>query len=191
MSQPDASLSNAARRVLNDVAEQFERRDEAVRGLCAITESRQIKHGAFGPAGSVEQGEHRLDDPEATAEEEDLIPFLRGDAYDRSELSSYESNQLRVRAKLREPTGAEGEVPGADFTFQKDPARLLSVEVRTPELSGLAGFLMAATESKMTFEYVNGVPLTSEMQMRMRSRGVGRFRFDHEVILSVRYEPCT
>ena len=114
---------------------------------------------------------------------------MSGDEFKRHELPSHQSNELRVRAVRLKPS--EAEVPGADFTFQKDPAELKSVVVHSPELSGLAGFLMEPVESEITFEQVNGIPLTSEMRMRMRSRGFGRFRMDQEVVLTARYEPCT
>ena len=191
MSQADTLLSSAARQVIAEVVAQFERRQEAVQGMCAISESKQIKHGAFGPASSVKKGEQRLDAPESNAEEEDLLPMLSGDEFKRHELPSHQSNELRVRALRIKPPEAEAEVPGADFTFQKDPAELKSVIVHSPELSGLAGFLMEPVESKITFEQVNGTPLTSEMRMRMRSRGFGRFRLDQEIVLTARYESCT
>ncbi len=191
MSQTDTLLSGGARQIIAEVVAQFERRQEAVRGVCAVSESKQIKHGAFGPASSVEKGEQRLDDPEANAEEEDLLPMLSGDEFKRHELPSHQSNELRVRAVRLKPSEAEAEVPGADFTFQKDPAELKSVIVHSPELSGLAGFLMEPVESEITFEQVNGIPLTSEMRMRMRSRGIGRFRFDQEIVITARYKPCT
>ena len=34
------------------------------------------------------------------------------------------------------------------------------------------------------------MPLVTEMHMRMRSRGIGRLRLDHETAMTVRYEPC-
>lgn len=191
MSRPDSLLSDAARKVIADVVSQLGRRNEAVRGLCAITESRQIKRGAVGPSDSIERDRQRLDDPDATAEEKDLVPLLHGDAYDRSEQPSYNPGEIVVQARLRQSTGAQDEIPKADFTFQKDPARLLSVQIYPPEAKGLVGLLMAEVGSVVTFEYVRGVPLTSELRMRVTSRGIGRLRFDHELITTVQYEACT
>ena len=188
MPPADPDLSAETRRLLAEVAAHLQRdHREALRGICATVETRKVKHGRFGPAGSVEQAEHRM--AEAESETDDLLVAIQSDAYHRSELPPEAAGQTRVSAVRRTPAEAGG-VPGFVLTLQQDPPRLLRADAVASPFPGIARLAMAPLAMSMAFEYVGGVPVVSEMRMRVRSRGLGRFRFDYEAVSSAAYRPC-
>ncbi len=73
--------------------------------------------------------------------------------------------------------------------FSRVPARLLRATVYPPALPRLAGWAMKQIGAELTFTEVDGVPLVSEMRMRMQSRGIGRLRFDYEFVTTAEYTP--
>lgn len=176
--------------VVAEIVSQLERRGEALKGYCGVSEMRQIKHGAFGPASHTNQSEQRLDDLDGRTDDDDLLPLLREDGYGLSEVPSNTSNRLFIRAAEHASSGVANEVAGADFVFQKSPARLVSAALHLPQFSGMAGILMKTTRSELTFDYVNGVPVANQMRLRVTSRGVGRYRLDQEIITTLRYRLC-
>lgn len=162
-----------------------------MRGLCAKGEVSHTKHGTFGPAQEPEQIGERLDDPEGQLKQHDFLPLLTGLEYERHELPSSHTNELRVRAKRREAAANDQrEMSGADLSFKKEPAELVQAVLHPPNFTGVVGLMFDSANTELLFGYVNGVPLPVKMQMRMRSRGIGRFRLDQETIVTVRYEPC-
>ena len=185
---PDDALRPETRRALAEVAAHLDLdRAEALRGMCAVAETRQIKHGRFGPEGSTERTESQAADAEGDAE--DLRPLFRGDAYRRTELPADVPGHARVRCLRREPT-EDPEVLGFELTLQTDPPRLLRAEAIAADLPGIARLAMESLATSMTFGYVGGVPVPTELRMRVRSRGVDRFRFDFESVTTVEYRPC-
>lgn len=184
---PDA-LAADTRRALAHIARQLEGYEDALRGLCIRGESVQTRHGRFGPPSSREAIDQRVDELETvTNEVQDLLPFLDGEGFERTEATLSDG----TRAVRVIPTGpTEGEIVGADFVVQTEPPRLLRASLHPPRLPRLAGWLVDTLTTELAFETVRGVPLVTEMHMRMRSRGIGRLRLDHETAMTVRYEPC-
>lgn len=189
---PIRPLSAGARRVLTAVASQLARHDEAVQGLCANGQVIHTKHGRFGPDEPPEQIEERLDDPEGQMKHYDFLPLFTGSAFERFELPSSHPNELRVRAQRRTTAASDTmEMAGADFTFKNQSAELVHAILHPPNLRGVVGFMFDSAHAELLFSYVNGVPLPVRMEMRTRSRGIGRFRLDQESIVTVRYVPCS
>ncbi len=183
-------LGSTAQRVLAEVVAQLERYGEAVQGLCARGEVRHTKHGKWGPDEQPEQIDERLDTPEA--EQPDILPLLADPAYDREELPTSHPNEVRIRATRSSVQSSEtDEPPGADLMFTKEPPRLVQAMLHPPAFSGIARLFVDVIETEVLFGYINGVPLPVKTRMRMRSKGVGRFRVDQETVATVRFEPCS
>ena len=186
-------LSSTTRHVLTEVIAQLEQYDEAVLGLCARSEVHHTKHGKLGPGPDeeLEQIEERLDAPDSQMQN-DILPLLADSAYEREELPTSQSNELRVR--VRSDSGVvhnEGGVEGADLMFTRMPARLIQAVLHPPTFSGVVGLMIEQISTEVLFGYINGVPLPVKTTMRMRSRGVGSFRIDQETVATIRYEPCS
>lgn len=181
-------LSPAARRVLDAVAAQLARFPEAADGLCVEGEAQTRKHGGLGPGDREERHERAPVDPGAPREEDDLFALLVGLDAEREELPA-EPGLLRIRAVGTGPR-ATAEVPGADVTLEREPPRLVRADLHRPVLPRLMDWLLTTYEASTVFEDVRGVPLATEVRVRMRSRGVGRLRVDQEVVVRWRYGPC-
>ncbi|MEM1056597.1 MAG: hypothetical protein AAGI52_13825 [Bacteroidota bacterium] len=183
---PD-TLSADTRRALDAIAAQLEGYSEALRGLCIVGETVQTQHGRFGPPSNRQDIEQPVGDLEEDHEMEDFIPFLVGGGYERTEAVLSDGSRA-LRVVPTEPH--ESEIRGVDFVIETSPARMVHASLHPPRLPRLAGWIVQAPVTEMRFEQVRGVPMAVEMRVRMRTRGIGRFRFDHETVTTVRYEPC-
>lgn len=182
-------LADDTRRALAQIARQIEGYTAALRGLCIRGETVQTRHGRVGPESSREPVDQRADDlDDATHEITELIPFLVGEeGYERTEAVLSDGSRA-VRVVSLAPS--ENGIQGADFVVETAPPRLVRASVHPPRLPRLAGWLLQEVSTEMRFEQVRDVPMPVEMVMRMRSRGIGRWRLDHETLTTVRYEPC-
>ena len=190
---PDARpLSDDTRRALAEIARQLGGYAEALRGLCVRGETVQTKRGHFGPPSSREDIDEPVGDLGDDSEMQDFVPLLTGDGYERTEARLSDGSRA-VRVVPTGPRGMEPhavEMEGVDLVIEVAPPRLVRASLHPPRLPRLAGWLVQEPVTEMRFEQVRGVPMVREMTMRMRTRGVGRFRLDHETVTAVRYEPC-
>ena len=189
-------LRSDAQRIVSTVAAKLISSHEVAERFEVTSHQEGFKHGLLGPnlpepAPPEASGESAEDAPEATIEDEmqDLKEALTGDAYDRTELPSSDPGELVVRATPRRGAEIAGEIAGADFVFSRTPARLLRATVHAPSLPRFAGWIMKQTGAELAFTEIDGVPLVSEMRVRMRSRGFGRARFDYEFVTTAEYAP--
>ena len=185
---PDARpLSDDTQRALAEIARQLEGYAEALRGLCVRGETVQTKRGRFGPPSSREAIDEPVGDLGEDSEMQDFVPLLTGEDYERTEARLSDGSRA-VRIVPTEPHDME--IEGVDLVIEVAPPRLVRASLHPPRLPRLAGWLVQEPVTEMRFEQVRGVPMVREMTMRMRTRGIGRFRLDHETVTAVRYEPC-
>jgi hypothetical protein len=190
-----APLRIDARRVVDTVVAQLERYDEATRGLCTTVEATETQRGFFGPAGDdTWQDSGPLREAGALADETpDLLQILSGSAFASEELPASTPSELRLRAMRRE-TGADDDlahVERADLVFSRDPARLRRAILRVRPWPQALRLFIKPVRMEIEFAQVGEVPLPVQTRVRMRSRGIGQFRFDQETVAHATYEPCT
>ena len=147
----------------------------------------QTQRGRFGPPSSREDIDETLDGLAEDHEMQDFIPLLTDEGYERTEARLSDGSRA-VRIVPTEPH--ELGMDGVDVVVETTPPRLVRASLHPPPLPRLAGWLVQEPVTEMRFEQVRGVPMAVEMRMRMRTRGIGRFRLDHETVTTVRYEPC-
>ena len=181
---PDARpLSAEARRVLALVAAHAARAPEVLAGLEAEVETTTVQHGRFGPdAGGDTSGEVSGDGPAGTNE---FASFLDGPGVERLERPAERPGEIRVWTRSEAPEGDM--LAEVEFVFAGERLVRASMEAQMPGIARLA--MATPPTGDLTFDTVDGVPLVTEARMRMRSRGVGRFRLDMETVTTVRYTP--
>ncbi len=183
MPPPDARpLSAEARRLLALNAALVKRLPEVMAGFTATHETTTIRHGRFGP----DLGSDAADGvQEMPADAGELPALLDGPGYERFERPAETPGEIRVWVLME---ALETDAPASvEFVFAGERLARASMNVTLPGLAQLA--MSAPPTAEMTFGLVDGVPLVVETRSRMRSRGIGRFRIDVEIVTAVHYTP--
>lgn len=135
-----------------------------------------MQRGRFGLSPEPETSDGPLGNAEATNAAREVLPMLTGTAFERRELRA-------------EQPGA-GEFAQADLTLTRRPPELVEARLDLRPSAGLPRWAVPVATAILRYRTLGGVPLPVEVRMEFRSRGLGPFRVDQEMITRTTYAPC-
>lgn len=180
-------LSSLAKGMLDEIISQIKRAEEHYKGWCVSGEIHRLSHGKWGPCNEKKRFEEPLDAPDSEINQYELLPVLKGEHFEHYELQPTTTGERIIRAVSKTAT----DISHADFYIEESSVTLVMVIMKLRAASRIANLLLSISEVKIHYDYIDDVPFPIELQTRMKSKGIGSYRIDLEIIVRAQYEPCT